>query len=200
MTDQRALHEHPLKHPRASGYECENPCYQDYTKATEIAYMSYSNQKRWCLLTLTWGEERQAFAPNHRTSLATARMVTRLLWESLAREQRECSSIWEHLKQSLYIKPHVKNKDHVPKSNRHHLTVVGGWGINCRIEFSIVETLPTGSQGCLARQSQGALINSTLMTMCYFSPAWHLPATTKVLPTTTVGCLQNVFLRPFPIV
>lgn len=40
------------------------------------------------------------------------------------------------------MKPHVKNKDCVPKSDRHHLTTVVGWDLNCGIKFSIVETLP----------------------------------------------------------
>lgn len=77
------------------------------------------------------------------------------------------------------MKPHVKNKDHVPKSDRHHLTMVVGWDVNCRIKFSAVETLPIGSQGCLARESQDALTNSILTIIHNTNQAWHLPETTR---------------------
>ena len=85
--------------------------------------------------------------------------------------------------------PHVKNKDHVPNSDRHHLTTVVGWDVNCRIKFSIVETLPVGSQGWLATESQDPLTNSMLTITHDSNQARRLPETTGFFPATTVGCL-----------
>lgn len=77
------------------------------------------------------------------------------------------------------MKLHVKNKDRVPKSDRHHLTTVVGWNINCRIKFSIAETLPIGSHGCLARESQDAPTNSMLTIIYDSNQAWYLPERTR---------------------
>lgn len=60
------------------------------------------------------------------------------------------------------MKLHAKNKDRVPKSDRHHLTMVVDSAVDVPAKFSIVETLPVGSQGCLAWDSQDALTNSML--------------------------------------
>lgn len=158
--------------------------YQDHAKATEVACMSYSDQKRRRLLTPTRGEAGfRSQPPNgschgtngdrvvvgksgRRVKSAQLQLGTpgaKFADETSSEEQRPCA----HERQTP--------SDHGV-----------GWDVNCWTKFNRGETMPIGSQNCLARESQDALINSILTVIHDSSQIWNL---LEIPPSNTVQSL-----------